>query len=132
MNASHSLSNPPWKKQVNEILQKNLEVGCTSSLSFSLATINPGPRPRPAVRTVGFGRFVGESDDTSPLGNPPADSSLILVSTDALMPKIDELEGSDGCTKYAGCMLERTSKSGLMEQRMFIGGIQKLNSLNPG
>lgn len=111
MTSVSSLSNPPWKKEVIDILQKNLDEGHKESLNFSLATIKPGPRPRPAVRTVVFRGFVGETQDhnptsTLPGGNPLAESSLILVSTDALMAKVGELEQSNGafevCWRHAG------------------------------
>jgi len=99
--ASHSLSNPPWKKTVLDILQRNLDDGHKESLNFQLATIKPGPKPRPAVRTVVFRGFVGETRGEQlpaqlPGGNPPAESSLFLVSTDALMAKVGELEQTDG------------------------------------
>jgi pyridoxamine 5'-phosphate oxidase len=109
--ASQLLWNPPWKKLVQEILQKNLEQGKKESLNFQLATIKSGPTPRPAVRTVVFRGFVGETRDESPPpelpgGNPPAESSLFLVSTDALMAKVGELEQSSGvfevCWWHAG------------------------------
>jgi pyridoxamine 5'-phosphate oxidase len=101
MTTEHTLSNPPWKKLVADILQKNLDDGHKESLNFNLATIKTGPKPRPAVRTVVFRGFVGESRDDNPPsklpgGNPPAESSLFLVSTDALMAKVAELEQSDG------------------------------------
>jgi hypothetical protein len=109
--SSHSLSNPPWKKTVLDILQKNLDDGHKESLNFQLATIKPGPKPRPAVRTVVFRGFVGETRDENhagqlPGGNPPAESSLFLVSTDALMAKVGELEQTNGafevCWWHAG------------------------------
>src|SRR5579859_6896689 len=109
--ASQTLSNPPWKKVVLDILQKNLEEGHKESLNFQLATIKSGPNPRPAVRTVVFRGFVGETRDDPPPpelpgGNPPAESSLFLVSTDALMAKVGELEQSNGvfevCWWHAG------------------------------
>ena len=109
--ASHSLSNPPWKKTVLEILQKNLDHGHKESLNFQLATIKPGPKPRPAVRTVVFRGSVGETRGDSPpaqlpVGNPPAESSLFLVSTDVLMAKVGELEQTNGvfevCWWHAG------------------------------
>ena len=91
-------SNPPWKKLVTNILQKNLEQGRKESLNLSLATIRPGLNPRPSVRTVVFRGFVGESKDNEHLGggNSSAESSLFLVTTDALMAKVSELEQSDG------------------------------------
>jgi len=96
-----TLSNPPWKKLVTEILQKNLDNGHVGSLNFSFATIKRGPKPRPSVRTVVFRGFVGEareeqSSERLPGGNPPAQSSLIVITTDALMPKVAELEASHG------------------------------------
>jgi len=101
MSKENALHNPPWKKLVSEILQKNLEDGHRGSLNFNLATIKPGPKPRPAVRTVVFRGFVGESREEDPPselpgGNPPAESALFLVSTDALMAKVGELEQSGG------------------------------------
>jgi len=101
MTTEHTLSNPPWKKLVTDILQKNLDEGHKESLNFNLATIKPGPKPRPAVRTVVFRGFVGETRDENPSsklpgGNPPSESSLFLVSTDALMAKVGELEQSGG------------------------------------
>jgi len=109
----NSLANPPWKKIVQDILHKNLDEGHTQSLFFSLATIRPGPNPRPAVRTVGFRGFIGEPKDNKPDtpdkfrgANPPAQSSLILLSTDALMSKVSEIEGTGGvyevCWWHAG------------------------------
>jgi pyridoxamine 5'-phosphate oxidase len=109
--ASHGLANPPWKKTVMDILQKNLDDGHKESLNFQLSTIKPGPKPRPAVRTVVFRGFVGETRDDKlptqiPGGNPPAESSLFLVSTDAMMAKVGELEQSNGvfevCWWHAG------------------------------
>jgi hypothetical protein len=94
-----------------DILQKNLDEGHNESLNFALSTIKPGPKPRPAVRTVVFRGFVGETRDDNPPpklpgGNPPAKSSLFLVTTDALMAKVEELEKSDGafevCWRHAG------------------------------
>jgi pyridoxamine 5'-phosphate oxidase len=111
MGATSSLSNPPWKKAVIDILQKNLDDGYKGSLNFSFATIKQGPKPQPSVRTVVFRGFVGEETEHNPAsrlpgGNPPAESSLILVSTDALMSKVGELENSDGafavCWWHAG------------------------------
>jgi pyridoxamine 5'-phosphate oxidase len=101
MSTENALFNPPWKKLVADILQKNLDDGHKESLNFNLATIKPGPKPRPAVRTVVFRGFVGETIEDSPPsklpgGNPPARSSLFLVSTDALMAKVEELEQSSG------------------------------------
>jgi pyridoxamine 5'-phosphate oxidase len=105
------LSNPPWKKAVMEILQKNLDDGHKESLNFTLGTVKPGPNPRPAVRTVVFRGFVGETREDKPPsklpgGNPPAKSSLFLVSTDTLMAKVGELEQSNGafevCWWHAG------------------------------
>jgi len=105
MTASNSLANPPWKKTVQDILQKNLDDGHTDSLFFSLATIKPGPQPRPAVRTVGFRGFIGEPKDNKsdklPGGNPPAQSSLILLSTDTLMAKVGEIEQTGGVYEVA-------------------------------
>src|ERR1700734_3310750 len=109
--ATQPLSNPPWKKQVLDILQKNLDEGHKESLNFTLGTIKPGPNPRPAVRTVVFRGFVGETREDNPPaklpgGNPPAESSLFLVSTDTLMAKVGELEQSNGvfeiCWWHAG------------------------------
>jgi hypothetical protein len=111
MSIAEALSNPPWKKEIIEILQKNLDDGNKSSLHFTLATIKRGSIPRPAARTVVFRGFVGESkvsghSESLPGGNPPAESSLILVSTDALMSKVGELEESNGvfevCWWHAG------------------------------
>src|SRR5947207_4196558 len=100
------LSNPPWKPLLKEILQKNLEYGRTDSLFFSIATIKAGDEPRPAVRIVGFRGFVGEDKGLNEGNNPAAESSLILVSTDISMPKVAELEGSNGvyevCWWHAG------------------------------
>src|SRR5438045_9441787 len=101
MTRADNLSNPPWKKTVTDILQKNLDDGHKESLNFALATIKVGSHPRPAVRTVVFRGFVGETSDYEPPsklpgGNPPAESSLVLVSTDALMAKVGELEHSNG------------------------------------
>ena len=101
MTTEHTLSNPPWKELVTNILQKNLDHGHKESLNFNLASIKPGPKPRPAVRTVVFRGFVGETRDDNPPsklpgGNSPAKSSLFLVSTDALMAKVGELEQSGG------------------------------------
>jgi len=98
---AQTLSNPPWKAIVSEILIKNLDDGHKGSLNMSFATIKQGPKPRPSVRTVIFRGFVGESREENepeklPGGNPPAQSSLIVVTTDALMPKVSELETSDG------------------------------------
>jgi len=86
---------------VVDILQKNLDAGNKGSLYFSLATVKQGPNPRPAVRTVVFRGFVGETRDdeppaTLPGGNPPAESSLIVISTDALMAKVGQLEQTNG------------------------------------
>jgi pyridoxamine 5'-phosphate oxidase len=106
-----SLSNPPWKKVVMDILKKNLDNGHKGSLNFVLGTVKPGPKPRPATRTVVFRGFVGETRyDNPPFklpgGNPPAESSLFLISTDALMAKVGELESSGGmfevCWWHAG------------------------------
>ena len=111
MTGANNLSNPPWKKTVTDILQKNLDDGHKESSNFALATIRHGSNPRPAVRTVVFRGFVGETrenDQSSKLtgGNPPAESSLILVTTDALMAKVGELENSNGafevCWRHAG------------------------------
>jgi pyridoxamine 5'-phosphate oxidase len=111
MSVTETLSNPPWKKEVTEILQKNLDDGNKASLNFTLATIKRGSILRPSARTVVFRGFVGESKGSEhseklPGGNPPAESSLILVSTDALMPKVGELEESNGvfeiCWWHAG------------------------------
>lgn len=108
---SQPLSNPPWKKTVLDILQKNLDDGHKESLNFQLATIKPGPTARPAVRTVVFRGFVGETREDSPPaqlpgGNPRAESSLFLISTDALMAKVGELEHTNGvfevCWWHAG------------------------------
>jgi hypothetical protein len=108
---AQKLSNPPWKKTLTDILQKNLDDGHKESLNFSLATIKTGPTPRPSVRTVVFRGFVGETRDDSPPaklpgGNPPAESSLIVVTTDTLMAKVGELEQSNGafevCWWHAG------------------------------
>jgi pyridoxamine 5'-phosphate oxidase len=100
MSSGNSLANPPWKKKVQDIIQKNLDDGHTDSLFFSLATLKPGPNPRPAVRTVGFRGFIGEPKDDKPDklpgGNPPAQSSLILMSTDTLMSKVEEIEQTGG------------------------------------
>jgi pyridoxamine 5'-phosphate oxidase len=101
-----SLSNPPWKKLVKDILQKNLDDGRTDSLFFTLATIRHAQQPRPAVRTVGFRGFVGEDNGKGKSRNPGAESSLILVSTDISMSKVRELERSNGvyevCWWHAG------------------------------
>jgi pyridoxamine 5'-phosphate oxidase len=111
MATDRSPANPPWKQTLTDILQKNLDDGHKESLNFSLATIKPGPEPRPAVRTVVFRGFVGEPRDTNPPeklpgGNPPVESSLILVTTDALMAKVGEIEESNGayevCWWHAG------------------------------
>ena len=111
MTGADSLSNPPWKNAVKTILQKNLDDGHMESLNLVLGTIKPGLTPRPAVRTVVFRGFVGEPRDGDtrsklPGGNPPAESSLFLVSTDALMEKVGELEKSNGvfevCWWHAG------------------------------
>jgi pyridoxamine 5'-phosphate oxidase len=111
MSATNSLANPPWKKTVTDILQKNLDDGHKESLTFALATLKSGSKPRPAVRTVMFRGFVGETKGDEPPsqltgGNPPAESSLFLVSTDALMAKVGELEQSNGafevCWWHAG------------------------------
>ena len=111
MTGANNLSNPPWKKIVTDILQKNLDDGHKESLNFALATIKRGSDPRPAVRTVVFRGFVGETRESGrpsklPGGNPPAESSLVLVSTDALMAKVGELENSNGafevCWRHAG------------------------------
>jgi pyridoxamine 5'-phosphate oxidase len=111
MTAVQNLSNPPWKKTLTDILQKNLDDGHKESLNFSLATIKTGPKPRPSVRTVVFRGFVGESRDKEPPeklpgGNPPVESSLIVVTTDTLMAKVAELEQSNGafevCWWHAG------------------------------
>jgi pyridoxamine 5'-phosphate oxidase len=94
------LPNPPWKKIVVDILKRNLDGGHKSSLHLSFATVKLGPPPRPAVRTVVFRGFVGESRDNESErvsgGNPQAKSSLILISTDSLMNKVAELENSGG------------------------------------
>jgi pyridoxamine 5'-phosphate oxidase len=111
MTSTNNLSNPPWKKTVIDILQKNLDDGHKESLNFALATIKQGLYPRPAVRTVVFRGFVGETRGndrpSGPQGgNPLAESSLVLVSTDALMAKVGELENSHGafevCWRHAG------------------------------
>src|ERR1700736_4677275 len=111
MSTDQSLSNPPWKKIVTDILQKNLDDGHKESLNFSLATIRQGPEPRPAVRTVVFRGFAGETRDAEPSeklpgGNPTAESSLIIVTTDTLMAKVSEIEQSNGafevCWYHAG------------------------------
>ena len=111
MRIMETLSNPPWKKEVSKILQKNLDDGNKASLNFVLATIKRGSIPRPSARTVVFRGFVGEPKESEhpkklPDGNPPAESSLILVSTDALMSKVGELEESNGafevCWWHAG------------------------------
>jgi pyridoxamine 5'-phosphate oxidase len=111
MSITDTLSNPPWKKQVTEILQNNLDAGNKASLNFTLATVKRGSMPRPSARTVVFRGFVGELSESKSSerlvgGNPPAESSLILVSTDALMVKVEELEESNGafevCWWHAG------------------------------
>jgi pyridoxamine 5'-phosphate oxidase len=106
MTSGHTLANPPWKKLVIDILQKNLDDGHKESLNFNLATIKPGPKPGPAVRTVVFRGFVGEYRDNDPPSqlpgvNPPAESSLFLVSTDALMAKVAQLEQTGGAFEVA-------------------------------
>jgi len=102
-----TLSNPPWKQLLKDILQKNLDNGRTDSLFFNLATIRlAGEHSRPSVRTVGYRGFVGEDNGKYPGANPPAESSLILVSTDISMSKVGELERSNGvyevCWWHAG------------------------------
>ena len=67
MSTENTLFNPPWKKLVTDILQKNLDNGHKESLNFNLATIKLGPKPRPAVRTVVFRGFVGETEKTTHL-----------------------------------------------------------------
>ena len=127
--ASQILSNPPWKNVVLDILQKNLDEGHKESLNFQLATIKAGPNPRPGVRTVVFRGFVGETRDDSPPElhgrNPPAESSLFLVSTDALMAKVGELEQSNGvfevCWWHAGT-----------NQQIRFNGIAHVYRNNPG
>ena len=111
MEPAKCLSNPPWKKEVVDILQKNLDKGHKGSLNFCFATVKTGSLPRPAVRTVVFRGFVGESWGSEPPsqvseGNCLARSSLFLVSTDALTAKVEELEQSKGafevCWWHAG------------------------------
>jgi len=101
MTATDTLANPPWKKEVEDILEKNLDAGNKASRNVTLATIKCGPTPRPSARTVVFRGFVGETRDSNPpenllAVNPPAVSSLVLVSTDALAAKVRELEESSG------------------------------------